>query len=112
MTAHNCPYLTAMVLAVMGWGASVYAEDDVIVISTPAATTPPAQKTVASDGTPVVHKSLHKKKYSATATAQPQSIAPTNTASAKSAPVSNPVHPVPAPPANPAAWVQIGRAHV
>jgi hypothetical protein len=94
-----------MVLAVMGWGASVYAEDDVIVISTPAATTPPAQKTVASDGTPVVHKSLHKKKYSATATAQPQSIAPTNTASAKSAPVSNPVHPVPAPPANPAAWV-------
>lgn len=69
MTAHNCPYLTAMVLAVMGWGASVYAEDDVTVISAPAATTPPAQKTVASDGTPVVHKSLHKKKPSTTATA-------------------------------------------
>ena len=112
MTATNCLYLIAMVLAVMGWGTLVHAEDDVTVISTPAATTAPAQKTVAPDGTPVVHKSLHKKKHdesatasgagapstptsplasASSATAQPQFTAPTNTVFAKSALVSNSV---------------------
>jgi len=129
MTAHNCLYLIAMVLAVMGWGSLVYAEGDVTVISTPATTTAPSQKNLAPDGTPVVH--IHKKKPASTATAsgagapstptsplagassataenkpataQPQSIAPANTASAKSAPVSSFVPSVSAPPVHPAA---------
>jgi hypothetical protein len=115
MTVPNCLYLTAMVLALMGWGTSVYAEGDVTVISTSAATTPPAGKTVASDGTPVVHKSLHKKKHATSATAQlpavatptarPQFISPTTTASAGSAPILNPAPSLPAPTANPAALV-------
>jgi hypothetical protein len=77
-----------MVLAVVGWGSLLHAENDVTVISTSAATTESSQKTVESDGTPVIHKSLHKKKKSMTAAAQPQSIAPTNTTSAKSAPAA------------------------
>jgi hypothetical protein len=141
MTALNCLYLTAMALVVLGWGTSVHAEGDVTVISTPAAATPRAQKTVASDGTPVVHKSLHKKTHAATATASgagapstptaslasaspataenkpvkkpvtmaaatspawPQTITPMNTGFAKSAPVSNPIHPASAPTVDPA----------
>jgi hypothetical protein len=69
MTPHNCLYLIATILAVLGWDISLYADDDVTVISTSSATTPPVQQTVASDGMPVVHKSLHKKKDSTTATA-------------------------------------------
>jgi len=44
-------------------------ENDVTVVPTAAASTAPTQKTVASDDTPVVHKSLHKKKHAATAMA-------------------------------------------
>jgi len=89
MTAPNCLYLIVMFLAVMGWEVSACAENDVTVISTPAATTAPAQQTLAPDGTPVVHKSLHKKKQNTTATAQTQSFAPTNTASVRTTLVSN-----------------------
>ena len=117
MTVHNRLCIAATVLAVVGLGGTpVYAEGDVTVISTPAATTAPSQKAVASDGTPVVHKSLHKKKKSTTetasgagaattptasmsatqpqstaptTTAQPSAIAPANTASQKSAQVSS-----------------------
>jgi len=64
MTAHNCLYLTALVLAIVGWGTFVSAEDDVTVITPSAASSAPKQKSEASDGTPVVHKSLHKKKKS------------------------------------------------
>lgn len=71
MTAHNCLYLIAMVLAVMGWETLVYAEGDVTIISTPATTNAPPQKTVAPDGTPVVH--IHKKKTATTATASADS---------------------------------------
>jgi hypothetical protein len=114
MTALNCLYLTAMVLAVIGWETLAGAEAEVTVISTNAAPAPPAQKTVATDdGTPVVHKSLHKKKHSNSATAQSSAVATTpspspastSTASAKNAPLSNSVHPVSAPAANAAALV-------
>jgi hypothetical protein len=76
MTPHNCLYLIAMVLAVLGWDASLIAEDDVTVVSAPAANTSPAQQTVTSDGTPVIHKSVHKKKDSATETAQSPAVDP------------------------------------
>lgn len=129
MTAPNCLYLIAMVLAVIGRGSSLYADADVTVIPTPEATTAPSQKTVASDGTPVVHKSLHKKKQAATASeagaanaasttaanksVHPQpaavtatsAVAPTNTAFAKSAPASNPTPPVLTPAVNSTALV-------
>jgi hypothetical protein len=114
MTAHNRLYLIAMVPAVLGWITSAYAENDVTVISTPTVATASSQQAVAPDGTPVVHKSLHKKKHAATATAsgagapstptaaQPQSVAAANTASARGAPVPDSIPPVPAPPVHPA----------
>jgi hypothetical protein len=68
MPPPNCLYLIALVLAVAGWGTAFAAEGDVTVIAAPTAAAAPSQKTVASDGTPVVHKSLHKKKQAATAT--------------------------------------------
>jgi len=73
MTPHrtHCLYLVAIILAVLGWDASLDADDDVTIISTSSATTPPAQQTVAPDGTPVVHKSLHKKDDSANGAADP-----------------------------------------
>jgi len=86
MTAHNYLYLIATVVAVIGWGTWACAEDDVTVISTPAATSASSQKTADSDGTPVVHKSLHKKKHSAVASGAAASSTPTlSTASASSA---------------------------
>jgi hypothetical protein len=66
MTAPNCLYITVAIVSLLGWGSLAHAENDVTVVSTntaPNATTSPApQKTVASDGSPVIHKSLHKKK--------------------------------------------------
>jgi hypothetical protein len=69
MIAHNSLVLIAMGIAVAGWGASVYADDDVTVISTSSSTTAHSEKTADSDGTPVVHKSIHKKKSAVTETA-------------------------------------------
>ncbi len=45
------------------------ADGDVTVIRTPVATAEPTPKTETSDGTPVIHKSLHKKRPAETATA-------------------------------------------
>ncbi|MCE0523719.1 MAG: hypothetical protein LV480_12505 [Methylacidiphilales bacterium] len=115
MTVPNRLNLIAMGLAVIGGGGWVCAEDDVTVISPPAATTAPAEKTADSDGTPVVHKSLHKKKVATTAKspsgtvatqkAQTHSAAATNTTSVVSAPVTSPVHPAAAVPTNTVATV-------
>ena len=99
--------LIAMGLAVIGGGGWVCAEDDVTVISPPATNTASSQKTVDSDGTPVVHKSLHKKKVataksqSGTVATQIHSTSATNTAAVVSAPVTNPVHPAPVAQTNP-----------
>jgi len=68
MTSRICLYLIAMFFSVIVGEVAVFADDDVTVVPVPATTTPPPQ-TVASDGTPVVHKSLHKKKHSVTQTA-------------------------------------------
>ncbi|HEV3272401.1 MAG TPA: hypothetical protein VGZ93_09495 [Candidatus Methylacidiphilales bacterium] len=84
MTPRKCPYLIATVLALAGWGTLLHAENDVTVISTPATASEPPQKTADSDGTPVIHKSLHKKK-----TTTAQSIAATNTASGRGAPAAS-----------------------
>ena len=47
MTVSNYLHLSAVVFALCGWGVSVYADDDVTVVSPPAETTNPSQKTVA-----------------------------------------------------------------
>jgi hypothetical protein len=69
MTPSKCLYRALVVLSVAGWGIAVAADGDVTVISAPAAATAPAQKDIDSDGSPVIHKSLHKKKPAETATA-------------------------------------------
>jgi len=89
MTAPNCLYLIAMVLAVVGCGTLVYAEGDVTVISTSAAPTPtPVPTSVAPDGTPVVHKSLHKKKQDAISPASGADVPSGPTTAAASAPTT------------------------
>ena len=114
MTPRNHLYLIAVVLAVAGWGAEVKAEDDVTVITPATSSTAPEKKDVASDGTPVIHKSLHKKKsQQAAATASgtgSQSNPASSTASTSPATANKPaqqpatiavvstVHPQPAPP--------------
>jgi hypothetical protein len=64
MIAYHYLYLIAVGLAVIGWGARVYADDDVTIYHAPSSTAPAttASTAVAADGTPVVHKSLHRKK--------------------------------------------------
>ncbi len=79
MTTHNFLSLIVVVLSLAALGTRVRADDDVTVISTTGAATAPATKSVASDGTPVVHKSLHKKKYPATQTALGTSALPSAT---------------------------------
>jgi hypothetical protein len=69
MTASNYLYLIALSLAVIVWQAPLFADDDVTVVPAPAAKPGPTQPAVAADGTPVIHKSAHKKKAPATATA-------------------------------------------
>jgi len=85
MTATNYLYLIAMGgLAVLGWETQACAESDVTIVSPPAAITNAApQKPVAPDGTPVVHKSSHKKKTSdvaAGSTPKPATVSATGTA--------------------------------
>jgi hypothetical protein len=78
MTAPKCLYLIAMVLAVVGWETLLHAEGDVTVISTPTEAAESSQNTADSDGTPVIHKSLHKKKKSTATVAQtPAASVPT-----------------------------------
>jgi hypothetical protein len=69
MTASNCLYLFAFGVALFGWQYRVLADDDVTVVPAPSATPAQTQPAVAADGTPVIHKSAHKKKVSQTATA-------------------------------------------
>jgi hypothetical protein len=81
MTAYNYLYLIAVGLIVIGWGAQMYAEGDVTVVgaSSSTSTVVPAPG-LAPDGTPIVHKSLHKKRNQTTATAS--SASPPASASA------------------------------
>jgi hypothetical protein len=88
MIAHLRPAFIATVGVIISVASIAVADDDVTVVSPTAP--PPAQGTTPttnSDGTPVVHKSSHKKKHS-TAVAS-TNAAPTNPATG--AP-STPVH--------------------
>jgi len=83
MTPKDCLYLVVTAFAVLGWQSRVHAEGDVTVLPTSAVTTnAPPQSAVAPEGVVVVHKSLHKKKPDATATAQTQATGATNPSSA------------------------------
>jgi len=62
MTAPNYLYITAIALMIIGWGTSARAEGD-------AATGASSTGATAPDGTPIVHKSLHKKKKATASTA-------------------------------------------
>jgi hypothetical protein len=65
MTVSNHLYLLAIGLVVIGWETRVYAEGDVTIYTPPpAVTNAPTDGALAADGTPIVHKSLHKKKAS------------------------------------------------
>jgi hypothetical protein len=61
-------FLIAPAVAVLGWASWVPADDDVTVVSSSPSTPQATAKTADtnSDGTPVVHKSSHKKKKAAT----------------------------------------------
>jgi hypothetical protein len=92
MIVFNYLYITAMAIALLGWGISAHADDDVTVVAPPQTTTTSSQKTVASNGSEVVHKSLHKKKktvpaadstVAATSTSPPVATAPKATAETK-----------------------------
>ncbi len=72
--APNSIHLIAVGIAVVGWGASLYAADDVTVISASSKTTAKNQEADDSDGTPAVH--IHKKKTVSTATASTAKPAP------------------------------------
>jgi hypothetical protein len=74
-------------LAVIGWTAQAYAEGDVTVLAPPANSTASPQKGAAPDGTPVVHKSLHKKRHTSVA-ATPSTPAPLSATSAAVTPAS------------------------
>jgi hypothetical protein len=81
MTAYNYFYLIAIGLVVIGWGARAYAEGDVTIVSAPPSTNAAPQTLLAPDGTPIVHKSLHRKKGSSTATAGTKPVtSPSSTA--------------------------------
>jgi hypothetical protein len=85
MIAYHYLYLIAVGLAVVGWGARVYADDDVTIYHAPSSTAPAAATStaVAADGTPVVHKSLHRKKKK---TVAHTGTAPANSTSVASSP--------------------------
>jgi len=49
-------------LVIVGWGTRVWAESDVTIVAPPTAPSPTgAEVALAPDGTPVIHKSFHKK---------------------------------------------------
>jgi hypothetical protein len=68
-------------LIVIGWSGALLADDDVTVISTPSNTPAKTEPTTNPDGTPVVHKSSHKKKKTATASTAPATSNPTTASS-------------------------------
>jgi hypothetical protein len=84
-------------IAVIGWGASLCAADDVTVISAPPQSTAKSQQADDSDGTPAVHKSSHKKKKTDVAT-DPSA----NAATTATHPESPVIVTKPPPPMNPA----------
>jgi hypothetical protein len=90
MTVPNYVYLIAMGFALTGWGNLAYGEGDVTVVPTSASTTVPEQKTASTDGTPVVHKSLHKRKHPASVAAT-AATAPAGAASAAQNPPASSV---------------------
>ena len=84
MTAQKCLYIVAF-SAIAAWTSRAWAEGDVTVISSSAAPTPAKAPPATSDGTPVVHKSLHKKKKTAVASgASPASDPASGSASSTS----------------------------
>lgn len=60
---------SAIALLIITCSTQVRADDDVTIVAPAASTSSATPKTTAPDGTPVVHKSSHKKKSHATATA-------------------------------------------
>ncbi len=80
--------LIAPLLALLGWASIIRADNDVTVVSSSTTTPASTKKTTGSDtnpdGTPVVHKSSHKKKTTApqVATSDPFSTSATGTATA------------------------------
>ena len=78
MTARNCLYLLASLVAMAGPGILAFADDGVTVISTPSTAPEPANKTASSTDPTAIHKSLHKKKKpvtaSTTGTATPTAV--------------------------------------
>lgn len=76
MITPNSSHLLAVGIAVITWGTSLFAADDVNVISAPAKTTSASKK--GDDEGSVVHKSSHKKKTetAAATTAAPAADAP------------------------------------
>ena len=63
MTAYNYLPLIAIGAIFLGWNIPVWAESDVTIVSPPSSSTSAAPPVaVTSDGTPVIHKSSHKKK--------------------------------------------------
>jgi hypothetical protein len=91
MTAHNCLYIVVFFATTLSFGSWVFAEGNVTVIST-SPSTPAKVTNTTSDGTPVVHKSLHKKKKTAVAAATPPAPTPAP------APTSPVIVAAPAPP--------------
>jgi hypothetical protein len=81
MTAPNCLYIMAIALMILGWGTFARAEGDA---ASDASSTSGA---LAPDGTPIVHKSLHKKKKSTAATTTPVTGDPVVTVSKPSSTV-------------------------
>jgi len=74
--------LIAPLAALLGWASFARADNDVTVVSSSTTTPASSKKTTDTnpDGTPVVHKSSHKKKSTQTA-ADSSATAPTGTAS-------------------------------
>lgn len=113
MTASNYLSIIAIGLVFIGWDTGAYAEEDVTIYTSPSAMTNAVPMgALAPDGTPIIHKSLHKKKSSDTQAgiipstgASTPSTATSPTASVKSTPVvgatssSSTVASHPAPPA-------------
>lgn len=95
MTARSYVNLIAGIVAVLGTATVARAESDVTVVAPPSSQAAPSAQVTQSDGTPVIHKSLHKKKHKqgaaniATSNGN-SSTAPAPASSVSAAPVSHP----------------------
>ena len=70
-------YLIAVGFGVVGWGSVAFGESDVTVISNSPNSSVESHKNADSDGTPVVHKSSHKKKRAIASNPAPSPAPPT-----------------------------------